>query len=99
MKKLILCLLIPICGFGQSNDFIAGLKKKSDNYFAKYKRAKLQLFFNQPKYASGDTIRFKTSYLRAADLQPVMGREIVHVCLFDQLGKKQLVRWYRVENG
>src|SRR4029077_19911768 len=55
--------------------------------------------FNQQHYAPGDTVRFSTLYLSAGTLKPIPGKEIIHLCLFDQFGKKQFTRWTDVING
>lgn len=101
MKRFALFILVIGClvSFSYEDDFINSLKRRVDSYFAKNKGVKLELLFDQPQYIAGDTARFRASYLKAANLQPVEGTQIVHVCLFDQDGKKQLARWVAVNNG
>lgn len=98
-KLLILLIALVSISFSFEEDTLIDLKKKSESYFAKYKRAKIELFFDQPKYAPGDTVRFRATYLRAGDLKPVTGKQIVHVSLFDQTGKKTMTQWASVTNG
>ncbi len=100
MKRSITVFLLFFLFIGFSfDDGLAILKSKSDHYFAKYNRTKLEVFFNQPKYAPGDTVHFRMLYVKAADLKPVQKKQIVHICLFDQNGKKSLVQWATVVNG
>lgn len=101
MKKLTWCLvaLLIYSNVSAQTDFLGQLKKKSENYFAKYKRAKLRLIFNQPKYSPGDTVKFASFYVSASNLQPIKGNEVVRLCLFDQKGTKQMTRVYTIENG
>src|SRR5882672_8377915 len=99
MKRTLLSLLLfALLGFSLEENPIGFVKTKSENYFRQFKRAKLSLAFNQPHYAPGDTVRFSTLYLSAGTLKPIPGREIIHLCLFDQFGKKQLTRWTDVTN-
>jgi hypothetical protein len=101
MKRFSFFILAIGCltSFTDEDDFVNSIKQRADNYFAKNSGVKLELLFDQPQYVSGDTARFKTSYLKATNLQPVDGTQIVHVCLFDQDGKKKLSRWFSVTNG
>jgi hypothetical protein len=100
MKKILFSLLLfGSLSFSFEEDPIATLKINSENYFNQFKRTKLKLDFNQSMAAPGDTLRFSTSYLNANNLKPVQGRQVVHICLFDQFGKKQLTRWADVING
>lgn len=99
MKNLILFLVLFFCSSFLEENFILELKARCDSYFAKAARTKLEMRFNQPKYAPGDTVFFKTSYVAASDLKPVKGTQIVHVCLFDQSGKKKITQSLSVTNG
>src|SRR5258706_15884848 len=101
MNRLIffLILIVVFGSFSWEEEPIRVLSNKSEVFFKKYNRAKLELMFNQPKYAPGDTVRFGMNYLYANNLQPVLGRQIVHIYLFDQFGKKILTQWASVVNG
>src|SRR5579864_5604114 len=100
MKKTFFSLLLlGFLGFSFEEDPLVFIKTKSENYFSLFKRTKLKLFFSQPSCAPGDTLRFGAVYLNASDLKPVHGSQVVHICLFDQFGKKQLTRWTDVVNG
>ncbi|MBI1769463.1 MAG: hypothetical protein HY015_03595 [Bacteroidetes bacterium] len=100
MKKSILFfLLILSASFLTEENLISELKNRSDAYFANTARAKLNLLFNQPKYAPGDTAYFRTLYLNAAELKPLKGNQIVHIYLFDQYGKRKMAHWVSVNDG
>src|SRR5882724_4044533 len=100
MKNILPFLLIIFCSsFCLEGDIFFELKKKTDEFFSKNKRAKLELFFNQPKYTAGDTVRFRIAYLNASDLKAVSGKQIVHLCWFDQNGNTVLTEWASVVDG
>jgi len=101
MKRIFLFffLMILFGQFASEDAVIATIRNKTAQYLQRYDRAKLMLRFNQPLYAPGDTVYFSMSYLRAADLKPVPKRQLVHVILFDQQGKRQLVHWATVVDG
>ncbi|GHM99249.1 hypothetical protein WSM22_07390 [Cytophagales bacterium WSM2-2] len=100
MKKLSSFAIILICaGFLPEENFLSEVKMRSEAYFSRTSRAKLELLFNQPKYAPGDTVYFRTSYVAASDLKPIKGTQIVHICLFDEDGKKKMTQWVAVTNG
>jgi hypothetical protein len=100
MNRILFSLLFLFClSFSEEEDPISSVKTKSENYFKQFKRTKLQLFFSQPYAAPGDTLRFGVQYLNANNLKPVAGRQLIHICLFDQTGKKQLTRYADVIDG
>src|SRR5258706_2739567 len=101
MSRLIFFLVfIFVSGsFSVEDETIIVLKNKSDSFYKKYNRAKLELLFNQPKYAPGDTVQLLATYLYANNLKPVLGKQIAHICLFDQFGKKVFTQWASITNG
>ncbi|HCW08360.1 MAG TPA: hypothetical protein DGG95_13450 [Cytophagales bacterium] len=100
LKKILASGLVIGCfAFNANEDFISIVKSKSSNYFNKIDRVKLELILNQPKYVPGDTIIIRSLYLKATDLKPVMGTQVVHVALFDQNGKIELTRFFSITNG
>ncbi|MBS1680214.1 MAG: hypothetical protein JST48_00735 [Bacteroidetes bacterium] len=92
-------LFLVVVGFSFEDDTISDLKKKSDVYFSKYQRYKLDIFFDQPKYAPGDTVRFRISYLKAIDLKPVSNRQIARLHWYDQDGKRVMTQYASITNG
>src|SRR5689334_11891305 len=99
-RKTFSVLAIACCAsFAVEEDFVTSMKQKADAYFQKASRAKLELVFNQTMYAPGDTARFQAAYLKANDLKPISGKQVVHLGLFDQYGKKKLTRWFSIVNG
>ncbi len=94
-----LIFIVVAASFSAEDETIRIVRDKSDIYFKKYNRAKLELVFNQPKYAPGDTVRFGMNYFYANNLQRITGKQIVHICLFDQFGKKVLTQWASIING
>jgi len=100
MKRVfILVLLLILGGFANRDEFLSVIKTKINNYYSKYNRAKLELFFNQPQYIAGDTARFRITYVSAKDLKQIQERQIVHIILFDQHGNKVISQWTSVNNG
>jgi hypothetical protein len=101
MKKLIFVLPIVFLAFGfvvyEDADIITTLREKLSAY--QDKRVKLDLFFNQDKYAPGGTALVRTLYLSAKDLKPVSGREVIYLELFDQSGARVLRNQLLVNNG
>jgi hypothetical protein len=101
MSRLLTFILLAIvCGsFTLEDDFISEVKKRSSAYFAKNERMKLELSMNQEKYIPGDTAYVRTLYIKASDLTPVEGKEIVNIYLFDRFGKKAMSRWALLDGG
>lgn len=102
MKKLIVsaAILFLSSAFVWNNaDVISQLKERIDAFNLKYKPAKIDLFFNQPKYSPGDTALVRTLYLQAADGKPITGRQIIHIELMDDKGKPVLENQILVANG
>jgi hypothetical protein len=102
MKKTIfltICTFLSL-GFALSQeDPLEFLKKKYAQYLSAYKRAKLDIFFNQPSYAKGDTAFFRAYYLNASDLSFKTGQEIIHLRVFDNRGKEILANELLVRDG
>ncbi len=95
-KLMLICIgLIGLCSFSsfkQSDDPIAALLKKLDEYTKKYPQEKVHLHLDKPYYAVGDNIWFK-AYLtdsRTSKLSTLSG--ILYVELIDEQQKitKQL---------
>lgn len=100
MKKIILLLIVVVlAAFSFEEDVITVLQNKSGNFFSSYKRAKLELYFNQPTYAPGDTAHFTIRYVNASDFKTIPGKQVVHLLLFDQSGKNTMTQWASVVNG
>jgi hypothetical protein len=100
MKKLFFFLVLTVMnGFSFEDDVITGVQNKSRAFFSAYHRAKLELYFNQPKYAPGDTAYLRMTYVTAQDLKPIRGRQVVHLGVYDHAGNKVLTQWAAVNNG
>jgi hypothetical protein len=103
MKKTIFipfvtALLIAISGF-VADDFISELRSKFKTYSENNSPAKLSLSFNQPVYAPGDSILFKTLYINAAEGSLMKGREIVNFQIQNQQGVTQFNERYSLKDG
>src|SRR5258705_1335788 len=103
MKKgiLLLIFLFLLTAFvmDDGGDVISVLRERWALFHQNYKRVKLDLFFNQPRYSPGDTALVRTLYLTASDLKPVGGRQIVYVDLMDQQGARVFKNQLMVING
>lgn len=101
MKNVFVYLLsvLALTSYTNEDDVISNLRFKSESFFEKYKRKKIQFFFDQPKYVPGDTARFNILYVNAKDLRPVEDKEIVHIALFNQEGKKILSQFVKITKG
>src|SRR5882762_718848 len=103
MKKTIVVtivlFLLSAFAVDDPGDVISLLRERIGAFNRKYKRVKLDLFFNQPKYSPGDTALVRTLYLTAADQKPVEGRQIVYVDLMDQQGARVFKNQLMVING
>jgi hypothetical protein len=104
MKKLsgVLGLLLALCSFvpfDSSDDTINQLKDKIAAFQRAFKRTKLDLYFDQPKYSPGDTAHVRTLYVTAADFKAVEGRQIIYLNFFDQLGARVFTSRLLVING
>ncbi len=100
MKRIsILALVLILGGFANKDEVLSIIKAKVDDYYSKYNRAKLELFFSQPQYVAGDTARVRITYVRAKDLKQIQEKQIVHICLFDQYGNKAISQWTSIRGG
>src|SRR6266850_3615290 len=80
-------------------DVVSLLRERIGLFNRNYKRVKLDLFFNQPKYSPGDSALVRTLYLTAAERKPVEGRQLVYIDLFDRQGAKVFNNQLMVING
>ena len=103
MKKgiLFIIFLVLLTAFTvhDDGDVISLLRERWSVFNRTYRRVKLDLFFNQPKYSPGDTALVRTWYLTAANQKPVEGRQIVYVDLMDQQGVRVLRNQLMIVNG
>src|SRR5258708_33117995 len=94
MKKgivfIIFLALLTAFTVHDDGDVISLLRERWSVFNRTYRRVKLDLFFNQPKYSPGDTALVRTWYLTAANKQPVEGRQIVHRDLMAKQGYRGL---------
>lgn len=82
-KKVILNFLatgviLLLMGASIPADFLTQLQNKLSGYQEKYPITKINLAFNQPEYAPGDTLFFSAWYLYE-DLTVVKGNHIISV--------------------
>src|SRR4051812_32039320 len=103
MKKTIsiliaVTLIIVVSGF-VADDFIANIKSKFKTYRENNSPTKLSLSFNQPVYAPGDSILFKTLYINVAEGSLMKGREIVNFEIQNQQGVVQFNERYSLNDG
>jgi hypothetical protein len=102
MKRFFLMTISALILFGSfclQEDGLQILKKKFSEFNSTYKRAKLDLLFNQSKYTQGDTAFYRAYYLRASDLRFIKGQEIIHIKLFDHEGVEVLANELLVKDG
>jgi hypothetical protein len=103
MRKISLITTLVIISFGftrlQEDDFITKLKSAVETYNKKYSAVKLQLNFNQPYYAVGDSMLFSAFYLNLINHSPVSGKHIANIELYDQNGSKIIHEKYVIKQG
>ena len=103
MKKgivfIIFLVLLTAFTVHDDGDVISLLRERWRVFNRSYRRVKLDLFFNQPKYSPGDTALVRTWYLTAANQKPVEGRQIVYLDLMDQQGVRVLRNQLMIVNG
>src|SRR5258708_14215965 len=103
MKKgivfIIFLVLLTDFTVHDDGDVISLLRERWSVFNRSYRRVKLDLFFNQPKYSPGDTALVRTWYLTAANQKPVEGRQILYVALMDQEGVRGLRNQWLVLTG
>ncbi|MBK5277785.1 MAG: hypothetical protein JJE09_02870 [Bacteroidia bacterium] len=78
--------------------FIEELTQKFENYNKRNQQVKVYLFFNQDKYAPGDTAFYKAHFL-TDDLRPIAGKQILYLDIIDQEGKIVLRQSFSVRDG
>jgi hypothetical protein len=82
----------------QSSDFLDEIQTKYDRYVSRYPQVKLDLVFNQPCYALGDTAFFRALYLNESFL-PVKGSHTIIVDLVSgDKQTKQRIK-FKVQDG
>src|SRR5258708_35233801 len=103
MKKITYSFIILLLASSflpaYQGDPVSQFRWSIDAFNKTYHRNKLDLVFNQPKYSPGDTALVRTLYLKATDLQPVQGRQIVYIDLFNRRGSKVYQNQILVANG
>jgi hypothetical protein len=88
MKKRFLIILFSLVAFGfLLEDSLPELKMKLKAYREAFQPVTLKLDFSQPKYAVGDTIFFRATYLNPEDRSFVKGKNIVNISLTSSKGE------------
>jgi hypothetical protein len=103
MRKISLITAFVLIIFGFKNipddDFLSKLKSSVESYNKKYSAVNLQLNFNQPYYAVGDSILFSAFYLNLGNNSPVIGKHIANIEVYDQSGAKVIHEKYVIKQG
>jgi hypothetical protein len=103
MRKFSFVTALVFISFGftslPEDDFITKLKSAVEAYNKKYSAVKLQLNFNQPYYAVGDSMLFNAFYLNLVNHTPVSGKHIANIELYDQSGAKIIHEKYVIKQG
>jgi hypothetical protein len=81
------------------SDLLARLTKGLGEFNARQQQVKVHLTFNQSVYAPGDTAWFSAYFLRANDLGPVGGRQILNLELSDSSGRIVARSLFAVQAG
>jgi len=97
IKLCCLSALIGLCSWSPE-DFLSELQEKYDNYMHKYPVVNLNLLFDQPAFAPGDTAFFRAWYLDD-NLQGIRGEHIVTLDLLNGGGKTSHRMRFKVKNG
>jgi hypothetical protein len=80
--------IILLLAFTPQGDFGQMVQEKLFRYYQAQKPAELHLFFNQPKYAAGDTVFFTIHFSLSAKPTETKGRQIVKILLLHEDGKR-----------
>ena len=78
--------IILLLGFTAPGDFGQMIQEKLFRYYQTQKPAEIHLFFNQPKYAAGDTVFLTIHLSLAAKPTALKGRQIVKILLLHSDG-------------
>lgn len=96
---LLFCLSLVITSFvWVDEDVIRVFTEKFENYSKRHKQVKVHLFFNQDKYAPGDTAFYKAHFLTDG-LQLLPGKQILNLELYNEDGKKVQHQSFSVRDG
>jgi hypothetical protein len=103
MKKSCILLLLGILAFSlialTDDPFLVQLQAKLSRYYNKNIPLKLHVFLNQPAFASGDTLRYKTTLVADSDHGLIPDRQIVNIRLLDDKSNVVLDSKIVLNNG
>ena len=96
---LFVCLSILITSFvWVEEDFIKVLAQKFEDYNKQHKQVKVHLFFNQGKYAPGDTAFYKAHFFTDG-FKLIPGKQILNLEIYNQDGKIVRSQSFSVRDG
>ncbi|HEY5823529.1 MAG TPA: hypothetical protein VIT44_04145 [Cyclobacteriaceae bacterium] len=96
-KMIWLLPLLALCAW-QPISFLDDLQSKFDQYISTNTSAKINLVFNQPYYAPGDTAFFSAWYTDDS-FQNIKGTHIITMDLLSGQGKVHQRVKYKIQNG
>lgn len=96
MRKVYACILISYVAWSQPADQVS---EKLQDYYDHYKPLVIQLHFNQPAYAPGDTAYFRMAFLDAGSLLPIKGYQLIFLDLTDEDGLVIQHQEFRIRDG
>jgi hypothetical protein len=103
MRKISFITALVFISFGfiglPEDEFTVKLKAAVEAYNKKYSAVQLQLNFNQPYYAVGDSMLFSSFYLNLVNNSPVSGKHIANIELYDHNGTKIIHEKYVIKQG
>lgn len=96
-NTFILLVLLALCAW-QPFSFLSDLQTKFDQYVKASPSPRINLIFNQPYYAPGDTAFFSAWYTDEA-FQQIKGAHIITADLFSGEGKVYQQIKFKIQNG
>lgn len=100
MKKIVALAFISflLSASIPTDDFVAALKQKLEEYSKNNPADRAILVFNQPKYTAEDTVFFQT-YLFNEDMVSIRGKKVLSLAIYDSKGKVSQRVNFSVING
>ncbi len=96
---LAITLLVTALAFTVVVSLPQAIQQGLDRFYSDPSQARIHLVFNQPGYAPGDTAFFKAYLLKAADPEPVKGKNVLNIKLADANGQTVFYNRILVQDG
>src|SRR3954471_13194983 len=87
-----------VLGSVEAQENTVSLSQKYESHSRVWKKTRLLLVFNQPKYAPGDTAWFKT-YFIDENAQRISGKQLIEFDLVDSNGQSKIHFIFYVIDG